>query len=112
MCDFCENTYQNEFRVSVKDEYEDDNLCEFLSPDGMGGYDCEDCDGCDDNNHMFTLSYDHRGINLGYVHKVRGTNIMPFSEDIRINFCPWCGRQIEDDIVEFNEIEHISPLDE
>lgn len=52
--------------------------------------------------YIFLYIYDNR-VGFDFVHKIKKLIIEPSSEMIDINFCPWCGRKLNDDIVPFDK---------
>lgn len=88
MCEFCSN-FKKAYRVPVRNTFAADNMCEVLKDN-----DCENCDGCQDKNYHFTLYKFDDGISLGFIRKVGNVLCAPRSELIGINYCPWCGEQL------------------
>lgn len=96
--------------ISQRTTSADDNVCEIASPwvtdEGeVVDYisDCSDCKGCAKDNKHFMLSSWENYISLGYVHEIKKLIIRPYSEAVQINYCPWCGRKLVDELVEFEE---------
>lgn len=90
MCEFCKDYNRHiAYRVPVRNTYADDNLCEILMDDN-----CEDCDGCMDENYHFTLYKWQDMISFGLVRKIGDAICAPTSEGIMINYCPWCGKKL------------------
>lgn len=105
MCEFCDNLDYRSYRVMYRTNSADDNTCVFGSPDldVSDEYDCYGCVGCSRENLHFTLNAWENYISVGYLHRIRRLHIEPFSEAIQINFCPWCGKQLTDKLVNFNK---------
>lgn len=63
----------------------------------------DDCNGCTKDNLYFSMhTYDNR-IGFDFTHKIKNLIIESSSEMIDINFCPWCGRKLNDDIASFEK---------
>lgn len=120
MCQFCDNLKAKNYILPQRTTFACDNLCEVMTAkierfggvDCSLGTDCEECDGCLFENIRFELyAYDNR-ISVGYFHKIKEAVIAPYSESIDINFCPWCGKQITDNLVDFEKCCLGEPLKE
>lgn len=59
--------------------------------------------GCDDKNLRFELTSWRNYISLAYKHRINDLIIEPFSEAIRINYCPWCGKKLTKETVNFDK---------
>ena len=107
MCKFCENLERREYIVSPRTCSSDDNKCEIGSPmfydDILLGCDCSDCDGCATKNSRFGLITWDNSIQLSYVKRIKRLIIEPYSEVVKINFCPWCGKPLTDTPVDFDK---------
>ena len=105
MCKFCDNLKYRKYRIQPRTTSSDDTTCEFGSPDldVSDTYNCRGCRGCADDNHRFELISWENYISLAYVHRIRRLVIEPYSENIQINFCPWCGKQLSDELVDFDK---------
>lgn len=122
MCKFCDDLSWREYRIMLRNFGADDNVCEIISQlhdcydnspiyeDGIcysGTVNCEDCNGCADENLYFSLRTYENNIGFDFYHKIRELTISPSSEMIQFNFCPWCGKQIvnNDNIVPFEKCQ-------
>lgn len=107
MCQFCDDLKWKTYMVSQRTTSADDNQCEFGSPlvyDGeVFDYTCDNCTGCKSENMHFSLTSCENRLQLGYVHRINKLIVEPYSEPIQINFCPWCGKALTDEPVEFNK---------
>lgn len=110
MCEFCNSLEYRTYRVLQRTTSADDNQCVFGSPlryiDEVieGEYSCDTCiNGCSDKNLRFELTSWKNYISLGYIHRINNIIIEPYSEAIKINYCPWCGKQLTENLVDFNE---------
>ena len=106
-CEFCNNLKWRHYIVPVRSTSTDDNICEYGSPDIVDGYvlghTCHDCGGCAEGNWHFTLrAYENR-IGIDYLHRFKHLVVDTSSEMIDINFCPWCGRQLSEEIKPFSK---------
>ena len=107
MCKFCDDLKWKTYIVPERTTSADDNQCEFGSPliyDGeIIDSTCEDCIGCAKENMHFGLKVWENYLSLQYVHRIKKLVVEPYSEAIRINFCPWCGRSLTDKLVDFDK---------
>ena len=107
MCKFCDNLEHREYIVSPRTCSGYDNTCEIGSPmfydDILLGCDCSDCYGCaTENSHFGLIAWDN-SIQLSYVKRIKHLIVEPYSECIKINFCPWCGKSLTDTPVDFDK---------
>ena len=107
MCKFCDSLDWGKYKIPYRNCSSDDNSCEYGSPDVIDGEvygsTCDDCCGCADNNLYFSIhTYDNR-IGFDFTHKIKNLIIEPSSEMININFCPWCGRKLDDVTIPFEK---------
>ena len=117
MCKFCDDLKNyKKYKIPIRNTYANDNTCEFVSPenykdgcfykDGIsfrGIMNCEDCDGCKDDNYLFYLNSCNNYISIDFYHKIKDLTIAPCSESLVINFCPWCGKKISKIIIPFDQ---------
>lgn len=107
MCKFCGNLEYRNYIVPYRTNSADDNQCEFGSPmfydDILLDSDCSDCNGCATKNCHFGLTAWDNFLQLFYVRRIKNLIIEPYSERIQINFCPWCGRSLTDEPVDFEK---------
>jgi len=98
-----------------------DNLCQCLSWEKIDGspeteawadFSCPaNCGGCEERNHHFGLVADkgrlgeHLKARIGFTYhfKAKHFEIDRVSERLTINFCPWCGRLLSDELVPFEK---------
>ena len=111
MCTFCENkTNYKELSWLMRNTGADDNICEFVKE-----MNCDICDGCSDEAsfQLITINIDKDFyIGTSFYQKIKSSNgeyvvINPFSEKIHINFCPFCGKNISEKLIEFDNLEYI-----
>lgn len=108
MCKFCDNLEWRVYKTSYRNSSTDDNMCERLSPDVIingeyFGINCTDCDGCKaENISMFLRTCDNR-MGINYYRKIKDMVIDQYSEMFSINFCPWCGKQLVEKLVDFDK---------
>lgn len=113
MCEFCDNLEWRTYRFDLRNFGADNNVCEYVSAK-YNKYDdtsfideygicysgtiyCDDCDGCKNDNLLFGLNTYDNYFGFCYYHKIRDLIIVPSSEMVKFNYCPWCGKQIVDD---------------
>lgn len=110
MCKFCDDIKWREYYVDMRNTDACDNLCEIMSSkleniDGELynlGVDCGDCDGCAKSGFKL-FTYDNR-IGFSYNQKIKQLHIGRNSEMFDVNFCPWCGKRInQNKLVEFED---------
>lgn len=113
MCEFCDDLKHRTYRVLQRTTSADDNQCEFGSPDPdvFGISTCYACDGCRDDNLRFELRCWDNYISIGYFHRIKSLCIEPFSESIAINYCPWCGKKLTDELVDFKKCHYGKELE-
>lgn len=111
MCNFCDNIKNTDKKIcwSVRSTYADDNICEFVND-----INCENCKECDmqfllsgyeyNSNTYVTVSYDQSIVSKDDEKVI----IRPFSESLQFNYCPFCAKQISENILEFDKnYDHI-----
>ena len=109
MCEFCKDKSSYlQFRVPYRTNSADDNRCEYGSPDNCDGYivgcDCKNCNGCVEDNLYFSIKkFSDNRIAFEFYHKIKDLIINPFSEAININYCPFCGERLNDEIIDFDK---------
>ena len=104
MCKFCDDLEWREYKIPYRTCSADDNRCEYGSPDIVNdgeneyilGSTCEDCSGCAEDNLYFSIRTYQNRIGLDFTHRIKNLIIEPCSEMVDINFCPWCGKQLND----------------
>ena len=108
MCKFCDNLDWRNYKVSYRNNSSDDNMCEYVSPEVMIdgeriGSDCSHCDGCKRENILFSLHTYSNRIGINFYRKIKGLTIDQHSEMFTFNFCPWCGKQLTEELVDFEK---------
>lgn len=113
MCKFCDDLKWRQYSVPARNKMDSDNLCQCLSCGRIDGSEetdsywpvsCpENCDGCAEGNEHFKLFASDNRIGLSYAFKATGLQIARNSEMLTINYCPWCGKKLTDQPVEFEE---------
>lgn len=109
MCKFCDDLEWREYKIPYRTCSADDNRCEYGSPDIVNdgeneyilGSTCEDCSGCAEDNLYFSIRTYQNRIGLDFTHRIKNLIIEPCSEMVDINFCPWCCKQLNDELVPF-----------
>ena len=108
MCEFCEGVNNKDFTWNVRSTMADNNICEYVNGDN--------CEGCNECNMRFGLvkyiSNENTYISVDYnqtLSDIDGNEVVisPFSEGIRINYCPFCGDSVSRDKKEFEDLYHI-----
>lgn len=111
MCKFCEALLGKKTILWSERSYmSDDNFCENV----CNYWDCDNCGGCDKAGFALS-SYILDGevrVSVEYYRSGYGTTVHPFSECMPFNFCPFCGKQISEVIVEFNENDYRYSIEE
>lgn len=109
MCEFCESLIDKTKEITwhVRSRYANDNICEFVTENN-----CDKCIGCN-NKQWFVLSgikYEDGLVYVGIEYNQELINkngtkvfIRPFSENIQFNFCPICGKQISQEIKDWDK---------
>lgn len=106
MCKFCsEGAVHKKYGVAIRTSYADHNLCEVLQNNN-----CEDCDGCTDKASHFTLYKFQDKIGFAYIQEIPECTIAQISEHLKINYCPWCGQKLTDEIVPFERSCVVKPF--
>ena len=108
MCKFCEGLFEENFEIrwNMRSEYADSNFCEKVL-----NCDCTNCSEC-------SIYYKIRGWKNKQTEKAsiqcdykfdNGEIIMWNStEPLSINYCPYCGKQLSDNKIDFDDIsDHI-----
>lgn len=106
MCEFCESiTNKNkEILWQVRSTYADDNVCNYVN-----GEDCNRCKGCKMYFKLSGTNYNENTyVGVTYMQQIMSENdtkviINPFSEGIQFNYCPFCGKQISENIKDFKD---------
>lgn len=109
MCSFCENfTEHKKYGIAIRNAYANGNFCEVLRDTN-----CGTCNGCADKNFHFTLYKWRNLIQLGFIHEIPECTVAQTSEHLQINYCPWCGEKLTDEIVPFEKccVEEPFPVD-
>lgn len=113
MCKFCEGLFEKEFEMhwNMRSQYTDDNFCEKILNDS-----CENCSECNiryrlrgrkisETGHAY-IQCDYKFDN-GYVVMWNST------EPLNINYCPYCGRQLAENLVNYEDIgDYISDIED
>lgn len=104
MCKFCEGLFDKKHEIiwDMRNAYADDNFCEKVLNNN-----CDNCKKCD-------IEYRLRGLiinNNSYIqcdYKFDNGSIIMwnFTELLPINYCPYCGRKISENIIDFNNISN------
>lgn len=114
MCKFCDDLKWREYKVMQRSDDACDNLCEIMTAkleniDGEVfslGSDCSDCDGCKDYGFKL-FTYNNR-IGFSYRQNIKQLHIGKNSEMLDINYCPWCGKRLNNEVdVKFENQHYI-----
>lgn len=101
MCGFCDNLTDNSKEIlwSVRSRYADDNTCEEIAKDS-----CSNCNGCKEYFKLIGYNINNNThMSVEYFKKVANITIRPFSEGIRLNYCPFCMKQLSEEIRSFED---------
>lgn len=118
MCKFCDKLEWREYGVPLRSLSADDNFCQVMTAkfEKYGdeyvclGANCADCGGCVENEFVLN-TYDNR-ISFSFTHCIKEIYIGRHSEMFDINFCPWCGRRLSKELVDFEKCCLGEPLEE
>lgn len=111
MCKFCDNLEWRTYLVPQRTEDACDNLCEVMTAklENIDGEvfslrsDCENCNGCAPGNMGFAMHTYGNRIGFDYRHRIKELIIGRNSEMFDINFCPWCGKRLSKEMVDFDK---------
>lgn len=113
MCKFCDDLSWRKYSIPARNKMDSDNLCQCLSRGRIDGSPETDsdapvfchtkCDGCAEGNEHFELFSRDNRIGLSFAFKAKGLQIARNSEMLTINFCPWCGKKLTEQPVEFEK---------
>ena len=103
MCQFCDSLLdrKKKMKLLVRSTFAEDDICEVLND--------SDCNLCDDCGMSFGIEgykvNNNFYISIDYEQKIRLNNdkvaiIKPFSESIHVNYCPICGTQLSEHILD------------
>jgi NADH:ubiquinone oxidoreductase subunit F (NADH-binding) len=106
MCEFCESLKDKTKEIiwSVRSSYADDNMCEFVNDEN-----CQYCNGCKEGFVIDAYDYEkNTKVDITYFKTIstkdrKEVKVHPFSESIQWNFCPICGKQISNKILDFED---------
>lgn len=99
MCKFCQNFNEHKkYGIAIRNAYADDNFCEILRSTN-----CDTCNGCIDEDFHFTLYKWRDMIQMGFIHEIPECTVAQTSEHLKINYCPWCGERLADEIAPFEK---------
>ena len=104
MCKFCENVIDKgyDMKWNMRASISDDNFCEKVLEDR-----CENCKKCD-TIYKLNGGYidDSDQVYLRCEYKFDNGDIIMhnFTEPLPINFCPYCGKQLVENIINFDDI--------
>ena len=104
MCKFCEGLFEKEYEMhwSMRSQYADDNLCEKLLNDS--------CDNCQECNIEYKLrgrkleDTGHSYIQCDYKFTNGDVIMWNSTEPLNINYCPYCGKQLSDKLIDLDDI--------
>lgn len=102
MCKFCESIINKSRNIEwfQRSRYADDNFCEKVLKDN--------CSNCKECTETFELDGWMSEGNMFLINKYERTNgdikIHSSSESLHINYCPYCGKQVSKDIIDFDDM--------
>lgn len=106
MCDFCEalKDRNKEIILDMRNTYAGHNVCEYINDD-----DCSLCKVCNPHFRIRACAFNdgELGVGVDYIQQIwdREDNcvqILPSSELMMWNYCPFCGEQISEKITYHN----------
>lgn len=113
MCKFCEGLFEKKYKMNwnMRSSYSDDNFCEKVLNDS-----CENCSQC---NIHYSLSGGkieetrHAYIQCEYEFNNGDIVMKNFTEPLNINYCPYCGKKLTENMVKYEDIgDHISCIED
>lgn len=104
MCKFCEGLFDKEYEMEwcMRTSYADDNLCEKIFNDS-----CEKCNECNISYRLTGRRLKERKtnyINCSYKFTNGDITMWNSTEPLTINYCPYCGKQISENLVDLDDI--------
>lgn len=108
MCKFCEGLFDKEYEMqwNMRSKYADDNFCEKVLEDT-----CENCKQCNMSYVLMGRKVKETGhVYISCSYKFDNGDIVMWNstEPLNINYCPYCGRQLAKNLVDYNDIgDHI-----
>lgn len=112
MCKFCEGLFEKDcsMRWNMRSSYSDDNFCEKIFDS------CENCSQCNIHYILKGVKIEETGhvfINCEYTYTNGDIVMKNFTESLNINFCPYCGKQLAENMVKFEDIgEYIADIED
>lgn len=113
MCKFCEGLFDKEYdmRWNMRSNYADDNFCEKVLNDS-----CENCTQCSINYTLRGRKIDETGhVYIQCDYKFDNGDIVMWNstEPLNINYCPYCGRKLADNLVNYEDIgNHVADIED
>ena len=111
-CKFCEGIFNKEYemRWNMRSCYADDNFCEKILNNT-----CENCQECNVDyilNGWKSKETGNTYIQCNYKFNNGDIIIWNYTEPLKINYCPYCARQLANDLVNYEDIgNHISDIE-
>lgn len=111
MCKFCEGIFKEGCKMqwNMRSSYADDNFC-----DKVMNSECGNCEKCSmEYKPSGFMMPDTKGCYIDCEYKFDNGNIVMwnFTEPLRINYCPFCGKALSDEMVDMNDISsHICDI--
>lgn len=102
MCKFCEGLFDSGHKVEwhMRSEYADDNFCEKIFNNS-----CENCEKCNTKYILKGYLFDNQAYIICDYNFTNGDILIWNStESLPINYCPYCGRKISKNIINFTYI--------
>lgn len=106
MCKFCEGIFDKNYDMewNMRTSFADDNFCEKVFEDS-----CDNCEQCCIEyklNGRYISESDHAYLTCEYKFDNGDIKMHNFTEILPINFCPYCGRQLVNNLVNFDDVNH------
>jgi hypothetical protein len=111
-CKFCEGLFDEEYKMiwNMRSSYADDNFCEKVLNNT-----CENCQECNVDyilNGWKSKETGNTYIQCNYKFNNGDIIMWNYTEPLRINYCPYCARQLANDLVNYEDIgNHISDIE-
>lgn len=101
MCKFCESIIDKSRNIEwcQRSVSADDKFCRLFDDN------CENCEECTDTFALYGwMCNDNMSIAIEHKRTKEDVKIHSFSEGLHINYCPYCGKQVSKDIIDFDNI--------
>ena len=111
-CKFCEGLFDEGYKMiwNMRSSYAEDNFCEKVLNNT-----CENCTECNAEYYLQgwkNKQTGHASISCNYKFSNGDIVIWNFTEPLNINYCPYCGKRLADNLVRYEDMgDHISDIE-